>query len=118
MRKKITGVLAALLALTLLLTACGQPDAGKADAEPEAPEVTEFVPGLDTEKEITLHVGSFFGNFEALVEVQNDFNEYYPNVALDIQNVGRSDLADFFQNNPGLDIFMTSNEREIGRAHV
>ena len=111
MRKKTTGILAALLALTLLLTACGQTDAGKTDPEPEVPAATAFVPGLDTEKEVTLHVGSFFGNFEALVEVQNDFNEFYPNVTLDIQNVGRSDRPDFFQNNPGLDIFMTSNER-------
>lgn len=100
--KKITGILAALMAMVMLLTSCGK---GETTVE------KEFVPALDTTKEITLHFGSFFGNFEALVEVQNEFNKYYPNVDLDIQSVGRSDMPDFFKNNPDLDIFMTSNER-------
>ena len=111
--RKFAGILAAGLAAVTLLSACGSAASGTANTP--APEQTAneaaFVPSLDTEKNVTLNVGSFFGNFEALIEVQNDFNVFYPNFNLEIQNVGRSDMPDFFTNNPNLDIFMTSNTR-------
>lgn len=111
--RKFTAILAAGLALTMLLSACGKTEPQQSDttAPEETVQEAAFVPGLDTDKKVTLTVGSFFGNFEALVEVQNDFNEFYPNFNLEIQNVGRSDMPDFFENNPNLDIFMTSNTR-------
>lgn len=103
--KRIASLISLLLLLSLLLTGCG------AEPEPETPQDTAFVPALDTTKEVTLNVSSFFGNFEALTEVMNDFNEFYPNVTLVHQCIANTENADFLKNNSNIDIFMTSNEK-------
>lgn len=52
----------------------------------------------------------FFDNFEALDQVVNAFNEYYPNVSVSYGRVSGSKLREFMENNKGVDIFMTSNQ--------
>lgn len=71
---------------------------------------TEFSPKLDTERTVELQIAGFFGNFEALDQVVNNFNEYYPNVNISYEQNGDSMLADYMQNNDYVDIFMTSDE--------
>lgn len=108
--KKIAAVLSVVLIFTLLLSGCGNDNKQSASGDDSAAE-TEFVPKLDTTKEVTLNFGSFFGNFEALIEVLNDFNVYYPNVTLNLQTLKGSDSPTFIEENPNLDIFMTSNAK-------
>ena len=109
--KKLTILLALTLALLMLLTSCGRqetPDVGQPDNEPAS---AAFVPQLDTEKAVELNVAVFFGNFEAFDQVINHFNEFYPNVTVTYDAVGASNEEGFLENNPYLDIFMTSTER-------
>lgn len=73
-----------------------------------------FAPRLDTEKSVTLDIAGFFGNFEALDQVVNNFNEFYPNVTVSYEQNGGSMLNEYMQNNPHIDIFMTSDENVRG----
>lgn len=100
--KKTGKILALALAVLMLLTACGS------KADPGSAASAEFSPRLDTEKAVELHAAVFFGNFEALDQVINHFNEYYPNVVITYNQVGGSDDPQFLLDNP-VDIFMTSN---------
>lgn len=88
------GILASLLLLT---TGCG---AKKSE--------TAFQPKLDTKANVELSVLGFFGNFEALDQVTNDFNGYYPNVTFNYQQVGGANTEAYLDANDGVDIFMTS----------
>lgn len=92
---------AALTALTVM--GCGQ----KND---EKKTETAFIPSLDTERNVTLEVAGFLGNFEALDQVVNDFNEYYPNVSVSYEQNSGTSLVDYLENNEYVDIFMTSKE--------
>ncbi len=107
--KRATKILALLLALLTVLTACGQKAAP--DVKADEPVNTAFEPRLDTEKAVELKAGVFFGNFEAFDQVINHFNEFYPNVTITYDAVGDSSDPDFWSSNPNLDIFMTSTER-------
>lgn len=78
--------------------------------DPKQPENTEFVPGLDTEKAVSLDVAAFFGNFEALDQVINHFNEFYPQVTITYERYSDTS-GDFLKVNPSIDILMTSNVR-------
>lgn len=69
-------------------------------------EVKDFEPRLDTERTVELNFGSFMGNYEALDRVENDFNEYYPNVTLVRDKTSGPMLAEYLKNNPQNDIFM------------
>lgn len=69
-----------------------------------------FSPALDTEAALQLEVLGFFGNFEALDQVTNDFNQYYPNITFAYQQVGGSSLEEYLDLNPEVDIFMVSSE--------
>lgn len=69
-----------------------------------------FVPELDVEKSVTLKVSGFLGNFEALDQIVNEFNEYYPNVTITYESNGADQLTEYMQNNPDVDIFMTSDQ--------
>lgn len=95
-KRIIAAALAGVTALTL--TACSKD-------EPEG-----FSPKLDTEKKVTLDIAGFFGNFEALDQVVNNFNEYYPNVTVSYEQNGGTMLQEFMQNNSHVDIFMTTDE--------
>lgn len=69
-----------------------------------------FTPRLDRETKVVLDVMGFFSNFEALDQVTNDFNEIYPNVVFNYEQVGGENLVSYLEANPGVDIFMTSDE--------
>lgn len=69
---------------------------------------TEFEPKLDTEQNVSLEVAGFMGNFEALDQVINDFNEIYPNVTISYEQNGATGLSEYMKNNSSVDIFMTN----------
>ena len=93
LRRCAAGCLAAMLLMT---TACGAKE-----------EPTGFQPKLDTKASVQLNVAGFFGNFEALDQVTNDFNQYYPNVIFSYQQVSGEKEEAYLEANPGIDIFMT-----------
>ena len=103
-RKVLTILTAAFMGVTQL---AGCATAAKQN---QSEKVTEFKPKLDTDRAVELQVAGFFGNFEALDQVVNNFNEYYPNVNISYEQNGDSMLADYMQNNDYVDIFMTSDE--------
>lgn len=70
----------------------------------------KFAPQLDTDEKLTLNILGYFGNFEALDAVTNDFNKYYPNISFNYQQVSGSNLVAFLDSNLQTDIFMTSPE--------
>lgn len=59
---------------------------------------------------MNLEMAGFLGNFEALDQVVNNFNEYYPNVTISYEQNSGNQLAAYLQNNPYVDIFMTSDD--------
>lgn len=95
------GMAAMLLAVTVCFTGCGQ----------QKEQTSSFEPKLDTEKNVELSVTGFFGNFEALDQVTNDFNQYYPNVQFSYEQVGGSEeYLEYLDANPNTDIMMTSED--------
>lgn len=70
----------------------------------------EFTPKLDTETSVTLDIAGFFGNFEALDQVENDFNAFYPNVTFSYEQNGGTQISEYLDNNPYTDIFMASDD--------
>ncbi len=101
---------AALLACSL--AACGgaqEAPASSAQAGSEAAAPTAFEPQLDTNASVTLEVSGFFGNFEALDQVVNNFNEYYPNITITYEQNAGAQLAEYVKNNTDVDIFMTDD---------
>ena len=112
MKKRTQRFLALLTAGAMLaagLSACGGKTQQKQAASSAAVEETEFVPRLDTETPATLEIAGAFGNFEALDQVINAFNEYYPNVTVTYEQASGSKLVDYLRNNTYTDIFMTSD---------
>lgn len=87
----------------LSLTACSSQ--GKAENK-----TTEFTPKLDTQTTATLEIAGFMGNFEALDQIMNAFNEVYPNVTFTYDHNTAYMLADYLKNNENIDIFMTSDQ--------
>lgn len=72
-----------------------------------------FKPILDSNAKLSLNVIGFFGNFEALDQITNDFNEYYPNIDFNYQQVSSNNLKDYLDSNPQTDIFMTSSDFSV-----
>lgn len=70
----------------------------------------KFSPQLNTDEKLTLNILGYFGNFEALDAVTNDFNKYYPNISFNYQQVSGSNLVAFLDSNFQTDIFMTSSD--------
>lgn len=100
--KKLTAVI--MTAITALsLTACSSKDTDNAKAD-------EFIPSLDTQMTATLEISGFMGNFEALDQVMNAFNEIYPNVTFTYDHNTAFMLDDYLENNANIDIFMTSSD--------
>ncbi len=101
--KKRFALLGLLLLSAMVLTACsGKPK----EAETTA---SAFTPKLDTEKAVNLEIAGFFGNFEALDQVINHFNEYYPNVTTTYEQIGSTKMVEYLKNNPNVDVFMTDD---------
>lgn len=99
MKKYLRLGLAGLSLVTIIgMTGCGKT------------ESTEFQPKLDTDARVILNTTGFFGNFEALDQVTNDFNEYYPNVEFTYEQVSAENFESYLEANPGVDIFLTSQE--------
>lgn len=98
MKKTIIKGLSLALVLSSLLSGCK-----KADSK-------EFKSSLDKNLTANLEIEGFFDNFEALDQVVNAFNEYYPNVSVSYERVSGSKLREFIENNKGVDIFMTSSQ--------
>lgn len=92
---------AAAAALALSMAGCSSGNTEKA---------ASFDPSLDTNATVQLDAIGYFGNFEALDQVVADFNEYYPNVTFNYQQVGGSDEEAYLDANPGTDVIMTSHQ--------
>ena len=102
--KKRFALLGLLILSAMALTACaGQPK------ETETAASAGFSPKLDTEKAVNLEIAGFFGNFEALDQVINHFNEYYPNVTTTYEQIGSTKMVEYLKNNPNVDVFMTDD---------
>lgn len=69
-----------------------------------------FTPRLDTQNKVVLGTTGFFGNFEALDMVTDDFNKYYPNVEFSYDQINSDNYEDYLLANPTVDILMTSDE--------
>lgn len=99
MNKYLRAGAAGLVLTAMLGTAgCAQKDNG------------EFKAKLDTEENVSLSVCGFFGNFEALDQVINDFNQIYPDVEFSYEQVGGDNYGEYLAANPKVDILMTSEE--------
>ena len=102
--KKRFALLGLLLLSAMALTACsGKPK------ETETTASAAFTPKLDAEKAVNLEIAGFFGNFEALDQVINHFNEYYPNVTTTYEQIGSTKMVEYLKNNPTVDVFMTDD---------
>lgn len=101
MKKAIKG-LAAVLAAGMLAGCAGS-------ASQQQPQAQGFAPSLDTNASLTLEIAGFLGNFEALDQVVNNFNEIYPNVIITYEQNGAEKLAAYLENNRHVDIFMTAD---------
>ena len=93
--------------------AAGQADQINAPAAETAAESRasgEFVPALDTDKEVTLNMVGSWGNFEALEAAAQDFEKYYPNVEIVYTQLKNftEDLTNRAATGEDLDIFMTN----------
>lgn len=97
--------------LTGCMAGCGSTPAANSGTASSAStaEPAGFVPQLDTEAEVTLDVSGFFGNFEALDQVVNNFNEYYPNVTVSYEQNNSEQLVEYMKNSPYVDIMMTDD---------
>ncbi len=102
LKKIMAGVLATVVTVGGLFPVAG---CGGQKQEEKA-----FEPQLDTEKKVELQVAGFFGNFEALDQAVNAFQEYYPNVTVNYEQNGDSMLVEYLDNNSYVDIFMTTDE--------
>ena len=110
---RLAALLSAAVLLTALLAACA-PKAEVSSASSEAAssaaaKQTAFVPQLDTEAAVNLEVSGFFGNFEALDQIINAFNEYYPNVTVSYEQNNGAKLVEYMKNNPSVDIVMVDD---------
>lgn len=99
-------VLAAGLAACAPKTGSDAPAASSGTAVEQA---AGFTPQLDTEAAVALEAGVSFGNFEALDQVINAFNEFYPNVTITYEQVSGTMMAEYLKNNPYADIVMTDD---------
>lgn len=88
------------------LSGCGNT---KEEQNIQKEEAQKFEPSLDTEKEVSLEIAGFMGNFEALDQIVNDFNQYYPNVTVSYEQNSGTELVNYLENNKYVDIFMTSD---------
>lgn len=113
-KNRITKIISAASVLTVLMAelgACGTASGKAADtqkADETDSEAAKFATALDTEKDVTLEIAGYMGNFEALDRVINDFNEYYPNVTVTYEQNNAGELAEYLKNNQYCDIFMTN----------
>ena len=114
MKQTMLRAAASLCAVAILgtgLAACSSQTSSSAPAASSESTVqtAAFEPRLDTEAEVTLDASVAFGNFEALDQVINSFNEIYPNVAITYEQVSNSQMTEYLKNNPYVDIVMADD---------
>lgn len=103
-RLRVRNTMTAIMLVTLLstqITGCSKSAVKKDDVK------QQFSAKLDVQKNVTLSIAGNLSNFEALDQVINNFNQYYPNVLIGYENSG--ELRQYLENNPDIDIFMTSD---------
>lgn len=100
MKKKMISIITVVSLLSL--TACGNTTNSTAKKD-------TFTPRLDTQQTDTLEIAGFMGNFEALDQAINAFNEIYPNVTFLYDHNTSYMLPEYLTNNAGTDIFMTAD---------
>lgn len=98
---KLVSIACAVAVTVSGISGCGT------DFKPVAQE-TEFTPSLDTDKSVEIGISGYMANFEALDQVINDFNEFYPNVSICYEQNAQNGLVDYLDNTDYNDIFMTS----------
>lgn len=101
--QRIAAAAMAAVMVTAMATGCS-------DKGTETKEKQGFAPKLDQDADVQLDMVGYFGNFEALDQVMNDFNQYYPNVTYTYEQVGGDSEEAYMDANPGVDIIMTSRE--------
>lgn len=107
--KKPVAVLCVAALAGMTLAGCGA-DSKQTDTKDTKTDSAAFATSLDTDKAVTLDLAGFMANFEALDQVVNDFNEYYPNVTVNYEQNDQNSLVSYVKNNSNVDIFMTSNK--------
>lgn len=108
LKTKVKKIIVAVLAVSVVVS--GLCACGKNNEKSEQNKKGSFVPALDTKKETTLEIAGYMGNFEALDQVINDFNEYYPNVTITYEQNDANGISEYLKNNDYVDIFMTNQE--------
>lgn len=106
---RAAALMCAAVMLASGLAACGsskEPAALSSALSASTAEQAGFAPRLDTEATVDLEAGVFFGNFEALDQVINAFNEVYPNVTITYEQNSGNRLVDYMKNNSSIDIVM------------
>ncbi len=106
MKKSVKKVMACVCTGAMLMA--GLAGCGAKDTDNDAVQEEKFTPSLDTEVNTSLEIAGFMANFEALDQVVNDFNEYYPNVTVTYEQNDTNSLADYLANNSYVDVFMTN----------
>ena len=111
--KSLSFVTAGIM-LTTGLSACSTTKSSDTKTDQKAENAADaqaegFTPRLDKDISVNLDMSGFFGNFEALDQVVNDFNEYYPNVTVSYEQNNGDKLVEYIKNNPNVDIFMTDD---------
>lgn len=104
--KKTVAVMCSAVMMLAGLAGCGD----KTDKKDKADNADGFKPALDTEQSSNIEISGFLGNFEALDQVVNDFNQYYPNVTITYEQTDMYSLAEYLKNNDYVDIFMTTRQ--------
>ncbi len=101
MKKYLKCIFTCLICVLLLgMSGCGK----------KVSDTNEFKPVLDTESKVLINIAGFFGNFEALDQVTNDFNQYYPNVEFIYEQVSSEKYMSYMEANSNVDIIMTSED--------
>lgn len=106
---RAAALMCAAVMLASGLAACGsskEPAALSSALSASTAEQAGFASRLDTEAAVDLEAGVFFGNFEALDQVINAFNEVYPNVTITYEQNNGNRLVDYMKNNSSIDIVM------------
>ena len=108
---RVTALLCAVLMAAAALAGCtkAEPAAEPASGTGSTAAPAQFAPRLDVQQAVTLDVSGFLGNFEALDQVVNAFNESYPNVTVNYEQNSGSSLVEYLRNNPNADIIMTDD---------
>lgn len=109
--KRLMALIGTGMMMTAALAGCGTKTPQK-----ETSAQKEFSPVLDTEQNISIGIAGFMANFEALDQVINDFNAYYPNVIVTYEQNARDQLAEYLENNDAIDIFMTTDAQVRDRS--